>query len=277
MEAAANVAAQGANAASKINASTPTTGTGTPLMILVTYLLYIECALIVLLALPYHVPYRRELMQVLHSSPRLWQLRVIFVCINVTLGVLLGDTYLRLDRTTAQITALQAQHLVGTPGAAAGAPMDASSHVTNLSELFSARFRGQRDFYVISFTLFCSTVLYQLHLLLIKLGRYRQERNDLRTRLYPSKYPAQQSAADVVKARVEEAAQTVVDAKNRSIQTVVDAKNKVVDTVTGAVHGKAASAEGPVVDTTAPVVTPAVSVTPVSVVETRKGYVVPAE
>ncbi|KAJ3050275.1 hypothetical protein HK097_008763 [Rhizophlyctis rosea] len=294
MEAAATAAAQGASAASKVNASTPTTGTGTPLMIVVTYLLYVQCALIVLLALPYHVPYRKELMQYIHNSPKLWQIRVVFVCINATLGVLLADTFLRLDRTTAQITALQSQHLSGiNPGAAPA--MDASSHVTSLSELFSSRFRGQRDFYVISFTLFTSTVLYQLHLLLIKLGRYRQERNELRTRLYPSKYPPQQSAAEVVKQRVAGATQAVIDAKDRAINTVAataaDAKNKVVDATSAAsqsvsaatqgvsdsFHGKAAAAEGPVVDKTAPVVTPAVTVTPISVVETRKGYVVPAE
>lgn len=70
MEAAATAAAQGASAASKVNASTPTTGTGTPLMIVVTYLLYVQCALIVLLALPYHVPYRKELMQYIHNSPK---------------------------------------------------------------------------------------------------------------------------------------------------------------------------------------------------------------
>lgn len=48
---------------------------------------------------------------------------------------------------------------------------------------------------------------------------YRQERNDRRTRLYPSNYPAHQSAADVVAAKVQVAAQAVVDAKDRSIQT----------------------------------------------------------
>jgi len=266
------------SAAGKVNASTPTTGTGTPLMLVVSYLLYTECALIILLSVPFHVPYRRELMLWLHNSPKLWQVRVVIVCVNAFLAVLLADTYLRLDKISAQITALQARHLnpnpmgATMPGAAAttGQILDASSTTGNLNDLYSSRFRGQRDFYVISFTLFCSTVLYQLHLLLIKLGKYRQERNDLRQRLFPNRYPqknAAQQAADAVKHTVQE-----------GVQSVKNAGSAVAGAVDAVVHGKAAAAEGPRAGREE-VVVPAAVVAPVVVptddagLTTRKGYV----
>jgi len=265
--------AAAAGAASKINASTPTTGTGTPLMIVVSYLLYTECALILALSVPFHVPYRRELMLWLHNSPNLWQVRVVMVCVNAFLGVLLADTYLRLDKIAAQIAALQLQHL-SSPGAPMGQQvpgnmMDASHTTGGLSELYSSRFRGQRDFYVISFTLFCSTVLYQLHILLIKLGRYRQERNDLRAKLYPGKYPQQtlaQSAAESVRSTVQ-----------GGVQSVKDAGAAVADKIDSVVHGTAATAAGPGAKAVVPVVTtpvPIPAVVTTEAVGTRKGYVV---
>ncbi|KAI8918499.1 hypothetical protein PhCBS80983_g03588 [Powellomyces hirtus] len=181
-----------AQAAQSIHASTPANGAGTPLMNLASYLLYSECALILLLSMPFYVPYRRQVLEWIHYSPRLWTVRVVIVCIHAFVAILLADTYLRLNRTTLQIEGIQAAHanaLAGAAGAVPGATpgiantVDASGHISNLNDLFSARFRGQRDFYVLAFTLFCSTVLFQLHMLLIKMDKFRSQRDDLKEKL----------------------------------------------------------------------------------------------
>ncbi|TPX58767.1 hypothetical protein SpCBS45565_g07928 [Spizellomyces sp. 'palustris'] len=238
-----------ADAAQTVHASTPTSGTGTPLMNLATYLLYIECALIILLSVPVYVPYRKQLMEWIHYSPSLWKVRVIIFCINAFVAVLLGDTYLRLNRVTHQIAAIQAAHaqaVTGFPsagatmakaagslaGASTGSPIDASSHIANLNDLYTARFRGQRDFYILAFTLFCSTVLYQLHMLLIKMDKFRLQRDELRSKISVRKGSASPSSKST----------GVVEGLSKSVK---DASNKVVDKVDAILHlGAATAANG---------------------------------
>jgi len=233
-----------ATAAENINATTPTTGTGTPLMMVVSYILYAQCALIILLSLPYNVPYRKELLLWLRNSPSLWQVRVAYACVNAFLLVLLGDTYLRLDRVAAQISALQMQHLAAHPMAGA-APVATSAHQTTggLHDLYSNRFRGQRDFYVIAFSLFTSTVLWQLTHVLIKLGRYADQRDELLKRVDPEKYNAlnqptsdyvaekARANLDTVKASVND---TLVSAKTTAANSVESVRSTVGNSVQSA-------------------------------------------
>ncbi|KAJ3285107.1 hypothetical protein HK104_009643 [Borealophlyctis nickersoniae] len=284
MEAVTNIASSAAgaaaDAATKVHAASPATGTGTPLMTAVTWILYLEGAMIIAMALPYHVPYRREVLEWIKFSPRLWQVRVIIVCVCGFLMVLLGDTYLRLNRVVNQINLLQYQAANsgvtgGAPGAVPGAaPLDGTSHVTSTSELFAARFRGQRDFYVIGFALFCAQVLNQLMNLLIKLGKYRQERNEMRSKLYPSKYPPQQPSG------IENVAQAVKEGVSSASQMVAAEVQDIKAKVDGLVHGQAAVAEGPVAPvqpvvesvTVRPVLTPVEP--PAKVIEQRRGYAV---
>lgn len=167
-------------------------------MALAANMMYAECALILLLSVPIYVPYRRQLMEWVHYSPRLWTLRVIIVCVHAFVAILLADTYLRLNRITLQIEGIQAAHAkailhatnagvaqgAGLPiGGAAAPAVDASGNISNLNDLFSAKFRGQRDFYVLAFTLFCSTVLFNLHMVLIKSDKYRAQKNELKQKL----------------------------------------------------------------------------------------------
>ncbi|KAJ3024152.1 hypothetical protein HKX48_005552 [Thoreauomyces humboldtii] len=178
-------------AASTPHASTPASGTGTPLMNLATYLLWAECAAILALSVPVYVPYRRQVMEWIQHSPRLWTLRVIVVCVHAFVAILLGDTYLRLNRTTLQIQSIQAAQAQNLAGAAGGVPgqIGAQGGFTAPTDatgpLYSARFRAQRDLQILGFTLFCSVVLGQLYLLICKMDRFRNERDELRARLNP--------------------------------------------------------------------------------------------
>ncbi|KND02996.1 uncharacterized protein SPPG_02069 [Spizellomyces punctatus DAOM BR117] len=114
-------------------------------------------------------------------------------------------------------------------GATTGSPIDASSHIANLNDLYTARFRGQRDFYILAFTLFCSTVLYQLHMLLIKMDKYRLQRNELRSKMSPRKDSASSSSKTT----------GVVEGLSK---TVKEASSKVVDKVDAILHHGAATA-----------------------------------
>ncbi|KAI9014734.1 hypothetical protein BC832DRAFT_537191 [Gaertneriomyces semiglobifer] len=245
-----NAAAQNfAGATSAVHASTPTAGGGTPLMALASYLLYAECALILLLSVPVYVPYRRQLLEWIHYSPRLWTLRVVIFSINAFVLVLLGDTYLRLNRLTTQIENLQAAQTFQTmPGvglarsagaaiaqqaATATSHVDSSGSIANLNDLFSARFRGQRDFYILAFTLFCSTVLFQLHLILIKMDKFRQQRNELR-RQYGVRSSSPQRAAQKQATVTDQAAGMASNAANTVNNKAASMVNQASDITTAA-------------------------------------------
>ncbi|KAI9106086.1 B-cell receptor-associated protein 31-like-domain-containing protein [Phlyctochytrium arcticum] len=259
-----------AGAASTVHAASPTSGTGTPLMNLASYLLYLECALILILSVPVYVPYRKQLMEFIHYSPSLWTFRVVIFCVNAFVAILLGDTYLRLNTVTRQIEAIQIAHtqaMTGSVGAAgvnqaantfatggapAGAAFDASAQMTSLNDLHSSRFRGQRDFYILAFTLFCSTVLFQLHLLLIKMDKFRLQRDELRTKHGVRK--ANNAANDIANSASKTANQASVSAQrtaNNAAATTQRAANNAAATAGNAVNSAAATAANAVNSVTA--------------------------
>ncbi|KAI8821853.1 uncharacterized protein EV422DRAFT_527288 [Fimicolochytrium jonesii] len=282
-------------AANTVHASTPAHGGGTPLMALASYMMYSEAALILLLSVPIYIPYRRQLMEWLHYSPSLWTFRVIIVCIHAFVGILLADTYLRLNRISLQIEGIQAAHAqvmtggAAIPGATPGypsaatmaPPIDASGNVSNLNDLFSAKFRGQRDFYVLAFTLFCSAVLLNLHMVLIKMDKFRAQRNDLKQKLNALRsFPA--SSANLIDdgAPAPSVTETAANQANKVAtgitSTVKNATNIVADKMDSLLHHRASQPE--IALGTAPVAQniDAVAAPAESVVQ-RTTYVVPQE
>ncbi|KAJ3159002.1 hypothetical protein HDU86_002171 [Geranomyces michiganensis] len=283
-------AATMAQAAQTVHASTPSSGSGTPLMTLATYLLYAECALIILLSVPLYVPYRRQLLEWIHYSPRLWTVRVVIGCVHAFVAILLADTYLRLNRTTLQIEGIQASHAhaMAAPAMAAAAaanggfppqqqmPMvppvptahsavDSSGHMANLNDLFSARFRGQRDFYVLAFTLFCSTVLFQLHLLLIKMDKFRAERDALLAK-------EQARLAPLTKSPAAGAATTPSSVTEQISASVKNASNAISGQVDALLHPNGTTTRNNTAVVSAPTNTPAKSAEPAAVVQQRVVY-----
>ncbi|KAJ3140263.1 hypothetical protein HDU90_008490 [Geranomyces variabilis] len=287
--AAGAAAATMAQAAQTVHASTPSSGAGTPLMTLATYLLYAECALIILLSVPLYVPYRRQVLEWIHYSPRLWTLRVVIGCVHAFVAILLADTYLRLNRTTLQIEAIQASHAqamaapamaaagmggMGANPALAGqaaqgihSAVDSSGHIANLNDLFSARFRGQRDFYVLAFTLFCSTVLFQLHLLLIKMDKFRTQRDELLEKARLANSPP--SSATLT---TKSASPSVAEQISASVKNASQAISGQVDAM---LHPGAHTANATVIaPRVAPAESPADVPAPAAVVQQRAVYTV---
>ncbi|TPX62870.1 hypothetical protein PhCBS80983_g00091 [Powellomyces hirtus] len=129
----------------------------TPLMQVITYLLIAEAAGIIFLSLPFQIKFRRTLAELLVTSPMLSTLRIVFLTICGFLSFLLVDNVLRLQRVHAR------------------KPID----LFTAENLYSQRNRLQRDLFVLAFTLFCAIVLYQIQLLLLRMGRYRKQRNAL--------------------------------------------------------------------------------------------------
>ncbi|TPX57286.1 hypothetical protein SpCBS45565_g08243 [Spizellomyces sp. 'palustris'] len=130
---------------------------GTPLMSLVTYLLFAEGAAIIFLSLPFQIKFRRTLVELLVTSPVLKTTRTVCVTICGFVAFLLLDTVRRLNRLYSR------------------KPVD----LYTAENLYSQRNRVQRDFFILSFTLFCAVILYQLQMVLLRMGRYRKERNAL--------------------------------------------------------------------------------------------------
>ncbi|KAJ3174562.1 hypothetical protein HDU87_007044 [Geranomyces variabilis] len=297
--AAGAAAATMAQAAQTVHASTPSSGAGTPLMTLATYLLYAECALIILLSVPLYVPYRRQVLEWIHYSPRLWTLRVVIGCVHAFVAILLADTYLRLNRTTLQIEAIQASHaqaMAAPTMAAAGmggmganpaaalagqaaqgihSAVDSSGHIANLNDLFSARFRGQRDFYVLAFTLFCSTVLFQLHLLLIKMDKFRAQRDELIEKARLANLPPPSTTTTSTRTTTKSSAPSVAEQISASVKNASHAISGQVDAM---LHPGAHTANATVVaPRVAPAESPADVVSPpapAAVVQQRAVYTV---
>ncbi|KAI9017804.1 B-cell receptor-associated protein 31-like-domain-containing protein [Gaertneriomyces semiglobifer] len=130
---------------------------GTPLMSLVTYLLFAEASAIVFLSLPFQIKYRRSIAEFLITSPILKTFRTITLTTFSFVLLLLVDNLRRLNRLYNR------------------RPVD----LLTAENLHGQRTRAQRDFFILSFTLFCAVVLYQLQMVLLRMGRYRKERNAL--------------------------------------------------------------------------------------------------
>ncbi|KAJ3152290.1 hypothetical protein HDU89_001510 [Geranomyces variabilis] len=112
-----------------------------PLMTAVTYALIAEAAGIIFLSLPFQIKFRRTLAELLITSP-------VFM---------LADNILRLQRLNARVP----------------------TNVVTAENLHASRNRLQRDLFILASTLFCAVVLYQVELLLLRMGRYRKQRNAL--------------------------------------------------------------------------------------------------
>ncbi|KAJ3007555.1 hypothetical protein HKX48_009056 [Thoreauomyces humboldtii] len=132
-------------------------GSSTPLMSLITYLLFAEATTIIFLSLPFQMKFRRTITEWFVTSPLLSTLRVVFVTLCVILSLIFGDNLLRLQRLHAR------------------KPID----LLTAENLYGQRNRLQRDLFIIAGTLFCAVVLYQIQLLVLRMGKYRKQRNAL--------------------------------------------------------------------------------------------------
>ncbi|KAJ3044212.1 hypothetical protein HDV00_002890 [Rhizophlyctis rosea] len=128
---------------------------GSPLINGITLLLLLECALIILFSLPFQMKFRRTFSEILVTSPNLKTVRTVFVTVWVILALMLLDNILRLARL---------QHRTAVD-------------LYTAQQLHGQKARRQRDFFILSFTLFNAVALYQIVLLLLRMGRYRKERN----------------------------------------------------------------------------------------------------
>ncbi|KAJ3170725.1 hypothetical protein HDU88_008628 [Geranomyces variabilis] len=128
-----------------------------PLMTAVTYALIAEAAGIIFLSLPFQIKFRRTLAELLVTSPVLSTLRIVFLTTCGFLTFMLADNILRLQRLNARVP----------------------TNVVTAENLHASRNRLQRDLFILASTLFCAVVLYQVELLLLRMGRYRKQRNAL--------------------------------------------------------------------------------------------------
>ncbi|KAJ3156700.1 hypothetical protein HDU86_003924 [Geranomyces michiganensis] len=128
-----------------------------PLMTAITYTLVAEAAAIIFLSLPFQIKFRRTIAELLVTSPVLSTLRIVFITTCGFLTTMLGDKFLRLQRLNAR-----------TP-----------TNVFTAENMHATRNGLQRDLFVLASTLFCAVVLYQVELLLLRMGRYRKQRNAL--------------------------------------------------------------------------------------------------
>ncbi|RKP01371.1 hypothetical protein CXG81DRAFT_25920 [Caulochytrium protostelioides] len=169
-------------------------------MTVVQYFLCTEAALVLLISVPINIPVRRRVLDFLRNNPRLKKLRWAYHSLNAFWLFLFVDAAIRLRSTDSKILALTGDYgdgnvaqsgapMTGGAGAPAGtaAPMAAAAgggfNVMALQNLNSQRYHLLSDLYVLAFTLFCSLVLWQLQLTMMRMGRYREERNALRAML----------------------------------------------------------------------------------------------
>ncbi|KAJ3093101.1 hypothetical protein HK102_009534 [Quaeritorhiza haematococci] len=149
----------------------------TPLMSVVVYVLAFNSLCILFLSLPFHIRYRRSLIEFLSTSSALQKVRTGFGIAHTFVAILFLDNLYRLYSISETLTGAIESATSGAAGT--GGKLD---HDT-LTDLFSRRFRSQRDFYILGFTLYTALVLYCLHLMVLRMGRYRKERDALKNKV----------------------------------------------------------------------------------------------
>jgi hypothetical protein len=138
----------------------------TPFILAITYILLIQCILIIYLAVPWRVPFRRTIVEKFTTSNNslLNKFRFCYGVLQVFIALLFADNLRQMK--------LQSEHVDRVY------KFPTSQEV--IAETTKRLHKLQRDFYILIFTLFTGVVLYLLHLVVLRCGRYRKERNVLR-------------------------------------------------------------------------------------------------
>lgn len=118
------------------------------------------------MALPWRVPFRRTLIEKVttSSSKILNKIRFTYIIAHVFVALLFADNIRQLKYLNEQVDRVYAY--------------PTSQEI--IADTTKRLHKTQRDFYILIFTLFCAVVDYFLHLVVLRSGRYRKERNALR-------------------------------------------------------------------------------------------------
>ena len=138
----------------------------TPFILAITYILGVQCILILYLAVPWRVPFRRTIVEKFTTSNNglLNKIRFSYGILQVFIALLFADNIRQLRFLGEQVDRIY--------------QFPTSQEV--IAETTKRLHKTQRDFYILIFTLFTGIVLYLLHLVVLRSGRYRKERNALR-------------------------------------------------------------------------------------------------
>lgn len=138
----------------------------TPYILIISYILVVKCILILYLAVPWRVPFRRTIVEKFATSNNtiLNKIRFCYGVLEVFIALLFADNLKQLKYQNEQVDRVY--------------KFPTSQEV--IAETTKKLHKIQRDFYILIFTLFCGLVLYFLHLVVLRSGRYRKERNALR-------------------------------------------------------------------------------------------------
>jgi len=138
----------------------------TPFIAVISYILIFQCLLILYMAVPWRVPFRRTIIEKFTSSKSnlLNKIRFGYGILQVFIALLFADNIRQLKYLNEQVDRVY--------------KFPTSQEI--IADTTKRLHKTQRDFYILSFTLYCGLVVYLLHLVVLRSGRYRKERNALR-------------------------------------------------------------------------------------------------
>lgn len=105
--------------------------------------------------------------------------RTVYLTIFGFLTLLLVDTVRRLNRLYHRKPIGRCFLQLGAHCARCLTNWACLQDILTAENLYSQRNRVQRDFFILAFTIFEAIILYQLQMVLLRMGRYRKERNAL--------------------------------------------------------------------------------------------------
>ncbi|KAG4090531.1 hypothetical protein H8356DRAFT_1713101 [Neocallimastix lanati (nom. inval.)] len=138
----------------------------TPFIAIISYILVFQCILILYMAVPWRVPFRRTIIEKFTTSNfgLLNKIRFAYGVLQVFIALLFCDNIRNLKNCNEQVDRAY----------------KSSTSQDVIAEATKRLHKTQRDFYILAFTLYCGIVVYLLHLVVLRSGRYRKERNGLR-------------------------------------------------------------------------------------------------
>lgn len=138
----------------------------TPFIAVISYILVFQCLLILYMAVPWRVPFRRTIIEKFTTSNYglLNKIRFCYGILQVFIALLFADNIRQLKYLNEQVDRVY--------------KFPTSQEV--IAETTKRLHKTQRDFYILAFTIYCGIVVYLLHLVVLRSGRYRKERNALR-------------------------------------------------------------------------------------------------